>query len=131
MNRLQLTPEQIERERGASLYHAAYPATACTNLEQLRGWLQAANAAWWQQQQAQQANHERLCEAASQAVQEERTGKRLLCVGHVEPVTREVVILMDADLDAYRQRPAGCQEWYGAVESEQIGQDFSEQPYLW
>lgn len=44
---------------------------SCLNLDEMRKLLEAANVAWFTQQQASQADHQRLAEQIKQAVKEE------------------------------------------------------------
>jgi hypothetical protein len=43
---------------------------------ELRAWLDKQNREWWQQQQATQADHERLSKDVKQAVEEAKKGKK-------------------------------------------------------
>lgn len=80
-------------ETGIHFHTIGLSLAVCENDEEVRGWLDAANLAWWQAQQARIADHERLCEDVRLAVEEERTGRRPLCVGYVEQHSREIVIV--------------------------------------
>lgn len=44
--------------------------------EELREWLTEENLKWWRQQQATQADHERLSEDVRKALEEGRKGKK-------------------------------------------------------
>lgn len=71
-----------DHQLGATLYTTGQPAKRCTNEDQLRGWLDAANLAWWKQSHAVNARWT-----------PRPMGKRLLCTGSVDQETRQVVII--------------------------------------
>jgi len=55
---------------GGELHKLGMGPRMCGNLEEIRGWLQAANGQWYQTQQASLADHERLVALIKRAAEE-------------------------------------------------------------
>lgn len=128
-NRVKIMTDQ---QRGADLYTAGLPSTACINLEEVRGWLQAANDAWWQQT-AQATLRSLLAQVESDVEQSEmaHTGKRMLCTGHVEPVTRRIVLFAEAEFDEYLAEARANPTQPACTTTEDIGRYEYEHRFMW
>lgn len=111
--------ERVNLEIGAHIYTCREPAIACTNLWQIRGWLDAANEAWMKDHESVLAQVEQDVNAAQ--------GKCRGCTGRCEVSTGQTVITVAAvaEFDEYLEEQSAC------TTTEDIGRYEFEHRFMW
>lgn len=124
--------ERVNIEIGAHIYAEGEPAIACTNLWQIRGWLDAANAVYMVRQRTTVADHESICAQVKSDVRAYMS-KRILCTGRFDPATGLTVITIaaEAELDECLAEARGNPEQPACTATEDIGRYEYEHRFMW